>query len=319
MSLDIPSYYYTDVSKRVKGESAESIRAKLAKADPNCINNINTRLDSSKCIDLRSNGGQSNNQLSDETIKAIEDTKKNVGKIDLAAIEKICPEYEPTVMNKAGKPLDYYNFKNCINSMTDLNAEQKTTLRNAIITSTESVEGRQQDNTTFGMRISQTNMELKYISQKLVPEKYQEQFNSIVDTYTNELTDRYTNLLETFDTAIMNTTDQNLIASGWKEKAKESLDSLKNGTDSFHTSKKCYDEIYKNVDITSDDKLKEGLSSVYDNFIKNNASYIKATGPVDQFSLVREVKYLSEKWNAVVNEMNGSSNLKFTTSLDCVG
>ncbi|SHJ12468.1 hypothetical protein SAMN02745163_01360 [Clostridium cavendishii DSM 21758] len=318
MSLDIPSYYYTDVSKRVKDESWESINAKLSKSDSNCINDISTRLDSSKCIDLRSNRGQSNNQLSDETIKRIEATKKNVGKIDLAAIQKICPEYETTVMNKSGKALDYYNFKDCINSMTELNAEQKTTLRNAIITSTESVDGQQQDSTTFGMRISQTDMELKYISKKLVPEKYQDQFNSMVDKYTDELTDRYANLLETFDTAIMKTTDQSLIASGWKEKAKESLEALKNGTDSFHTSKKFYDDIYKNVDITNDDKLKEGLSSVYDNFIKNNTSYIKATGPVDQVSLVREVKYLSEKWNAVVDEMNGSSSLKFTTSLDCV-
>ncbi len=221
-------------------------------------------------------------------------------------------------MNKAGKPLDYYNFKNCINNMTELNNEEKTTLRNAIITSTESVEGQQQDSTIFGMRISQTNMELKYISEKLVPEKYQDQFNSIADKYTDELTDRFTNTLETFDTALMNTTDPSLIASGWREKARESLDSLKNGTDSFHTSKKYYDSLYKNVDITNNDKFREELSSVYDKFIKNNASYIHATGPVDQVSLVKEVKYLSDKWNAVIDEMKGSSTLKFTTSIDCV-
>ncbi len=73
MSLNIPSYYYTDVSKRVKCESWESINARLSKADSNCINNVNARLDSSKSIDLRSNRGQSNNQLSDEAIKRIED------------------------------------------------------------------------------------------------------------------------------------------------------------------------------------------------------------------------------------------------------
>ncbi|SFC88232.1 hypothetical protein [Clostridium uliginosum] len=94
MSIDIPSYYYTDIYTRVKGESPESMKAKLAKVAPNGIDNIHTRLDDSKHIDLRSNRGQSNNQLSDETIQKIEDSKKNVGNIDLAAVEKICPEYE---------------------------------------------------------------------------------------------------------------------------------------------------------------------------------------------------------------------------------
>lgn len=311
MSLDIPSYYYTDVGKRVKGESSESLRAKIAKAGANFNDAPTTRLDAYECINLDTAEGRASVHISDEARRAIEESNKHLGKMDFNAIERKCPEYEVIVNNREGRPLDYYKFENCVNGMTELDDKQKTTLRNAIITSTESADGKQQDSNTFGMRISQTNMELKYICQKLVPEKYQDQFNSIVDKYTDGLTDKYTNLLETFDTAFANTTDQSLITSGWKKKAKESLDALKNGTDEFHESKNLYDNLYKNLDMTNDDKLKEGLSSVYDNFMAAEKS--------DQTSLVREVKYLSEKWNAVVSEMNGSNSLKFTTSINCVG
>lgn len=318
MSINIPSYYYTDITKHIKGESFETIRAKVSKARTNFAN-TNVHLDLSKAINLSSSNKQSLNSLSDETIKHIEEVKKKLGKINFSETEKTCPDYEITVMNREGRPLDYYNFRNCVNSITELSDTEKTTLRNAIITSTESVQGQQQDNTTFGMRISQTNMELKYISQKLIPEKYQDQFNLIADKCTDELSDRYTNILMIFDTAFANSTDKTLIATGLTKKAKESLDSLNNGTDLFHTSMKYYNDLYKNVDLTNDVKLKEGLSSVYANFTKNNELYTNSTSPVDQGGLSREVKYLNEKWNALIDVMNGSSSLKFLTSLNCIG
>ncbi|NMM62586.1 hypothetical protein HBE96_07745 [Clostridium sp. P21] len=318
MSINIPSYYYTEVGKRVKGESIASLKDKMAKASVNIADNVHNKLDTSKCIDLSTSEGRASVHLSNEELKGIEEAKKHVGKVDLSEIENKPIEYEVVVNNREGRPLDYYNFENCVNSMSELNDNQKTTLRNAIITSTESVNGQQQDSNTFGMRISQTNMELKYISQELVPKQYQEQFNSIVDKYTDKLTDRYTKFLKDFETAIANTKDPALIAGGWREKAKESLVSLQNETDTFHTSKRQYDTLYKNVDIKNDAKIKESLASLYDNFIKNDASYTNSVDPVDQTQLINEVKYLSEKWNAVIDQINGSTSLKFKTSLNCV-
>ncbi|MBD7913349.1 MULTISPECIES: hypothetical protein [Clostridium] len=313
MSINIPSYYYTDIYKHVKGESIKSINAKIAKGNPNFVHDLQNgrpKLNTLKAIDLSTKEGQASVHLSDEEKKNIEEAKKKLRnvKIDFDEIENRTPELKVIVKNKNGEPLAYYDFENCINNMSELSDKQKETLANAIITSTESLQGQQQDSNTFGMHISQTQMELKYISEKLVPEKYREEFNSISDKYVNNETDKYTKILETFETAIMNSTDPALIQAGWREKAKQSLDELKNGTDDFHTTKRYYDELYRNIDLTNDDKIKDQLSSVYNKFL--------AKGEYDGDARVREVKYLSEKWNAVIDSMKGSSNLKFTTALN---
>jgi hypothetical protein len=307
MSINIPSYYFTDVTKRVPRPNIDN-----ALKNPDFINSINNThhsLDASNAINLSTKEGQAAaiSHLSDEDLKKLNEAKKSFsGKI----VNNTLPDQEITVLNQAGEPLAYYDFKNLVENLPGLDDNQKTTLRNAIITSTESAQGEQQDSSTYGIHISQTNMELKYISSKLVPEEYQEKFNEIADKYTDKLTEKYTNIMVNIETAIENTSNSTLIDGGWQDKAKKALDDIKNGTDDFHISKKNFDNLYKSIDIASDDTIKDQLSSVYDNFMSTTKS--------DQSNLVREVKYLSEKWNAVVDAMNGSSNLKFTTSIDSI-
>lgn len=313
MALNIPAYYYTDVYKRVPGESIASMQAKLANFKPPAIDNPATRLDISNSINLSTAEGRANNPAN----SAFDDLRPKVHNVDMSQIRNTPIEQEAVVMTNDGRPLDYYQFKNYIDAM-GLTDDQKNTIANAIITSTESVQGQQQDSTTFGMRIAQTNLELKYVSEKLIPKEYQDHFNSMIDSYTDKLADRYTNFLETFETAFASSTDPVSVATGITASAKQALSELQNGTDTFHTSLKNYEALYNGIDITDDDKLKQGLSSVYGNFLNHDASYIKATGPVDQTALTNEVKYLSEKWNAVMDQIGGSDSLKFTTFLDCL-
>ena len=307
MSLNIPSYYFTDVTKRVPRPNIDN-----ALKNPDFINNINSThhsLDVSNAIDLSTEAGRAaaTSKLSDEELKNLNEAKKSFSGVIL---NNTLPDQEITVLNQAGEPLAYYDFKNLVEHLPGLDDNQKTTLRNAIITSTESVNAPEQNGNTYGAYISQTNMELKYISSNLVPEEYQVKFNEIADKYTDKLTEKYTNLMVNLETAIANTTDPTLIATGWKNKAQANLTAIYNRTDEFHTSKTSFDALYKNVDITNDSTIKEQLSSVYDTFM--------STAKSDQYSLVSDVKYLSEKWNAVVDAMNGSANLKFTTSIDSV-
>jgi hypothetical protein len=51
------------------------------------------------------------------------------------------------------------------------------------------IETHWQRGGTYGMCISQTNLEFRCISERLKSEQYQEQFNSYVDGYTKQLSD----------------------------------------------------------------------------------------------------------------------------------
>ncbi|WP_407313216.1 hypothetical protein [Desulfosporosinus sp. SB140] len=105
-------------------------------------------------------------------------------------------------------------------------------------------------------RISQTNLEFKYISEKLIPEQYQGQFNSYVDDYTKQLSDNYVGLLKCFANDLMNRTDSVSMQTGWQEYGKKMLDSLENGTYSFQTSENQYQNLYDQVDVANLTTLK---------------------------------------------------------------
>ncbi len=283
MAIDIPSYYYTDIYKRTT-------------IDVNFLKNFNPEIPERKSLADTLSISELNKTPtpSDVEIKGIETP-------DLTKGGPII------VTNKEGNPLAYYDFKNCINSM-GLDDDQKTTLINSVITSTESVYDGIDNGDTVGMTIAQTNMELKYISSKLVPDQFQDQFNAIADQYTQSLSDKYTKFMEDMDTDIMNRTDPTTIATGWNKRAKEDLDSIKNGTDIFHTTEAYYDTLYNSIDLTNDDTIKKSLSSVYDKFMDSSSDS----------SFVDEAKFLSDKWNAVIDSLNAPSSLKFTTSVNCL-
>ncbi|MBZ9633741.1 hypothetical protein [Clostridium sp. FP1] len=63
------------------------------------------------------------------------------------------------------------------------------------------------------MSLPQTDFELKFISKNLIPEKYQEGFNSIIEKYTENLYKDFSTFLESTARSIINTKDPSLIKS----------------------------------------------------------------------------------------------------------
>lgn len=263
--------------------------------------------------------------ISQKGMKNLNNIKINTYNIDLSKkvnpilsfTENVPVSNEIKVIDNAHNPIDYYRFEECVNGMKDLSKDEKTTLRNAIITSTESIKSDEIHSDTYGMRISQTNLELKYISKNLVPLKYQEEFNNLVDDYTNELSKKFKDSLEKTAKNLMNTNDPALINSGWREKGKEMLDSIKKGQDIFSTTEKIYSNLYNAIDLSSGENIKDKIQNVFNDILQNGDKYTKGSGTNE--SLISQVKYLSEKWNLVMGELGKNDNFKFKTSIDCIG
>lgn len=263
----------------------------------------------------------------DKAMDKSNNTKINTNSIDLSKYDFKLPiassnpesssKPEIMVIDNELNPIDYYNFQDCVNSMKELSDDQITTLRNAIITSTESIKCSGVHSDTYGMRISQTNFELKYISKNLVPEKYQEQFNALVDNYTKGLSTKSKASLENTANQLIHTTSPSLINSGWRERGQEMLNSIKNGSDIFSTTEKIYSKLYNNLDYSGDQNVKLKIQAIFNNFIEKGQSYTKDSATNE--ALVNEVKYLSEKWNTVMDEMKNDNNLKLKTSINCLG
>lgn len=235
----------------------------------------------------------------------------NAGKVDLsnAWLDNIV---EVNLKDWLGQDINTTNFEFVLNHNFDLNTEQKTALNNAIRVATGVMNKGMANGDTYGMRISQTNMELKYISQKFIPEKYQEEYNSYVDKYTKALSEHFVDFEKTFAEDLAHTTSDSLIASGWKERGKEILDNISNGQDIFQASLRDYQDLYNNVDVTNPKTVKGQMDSLYKNILTKQTS---TWWGIDNTSLSSEVKYLAEKWNSLMDVL-GEKNNKFTTSID---
>jgi hypothetical protein len=212
-----------------------------------------------------------------------------------------------------GNIIDYNSFNSCIDNMGSLSDDEKTTLKNAVNTASDTLMGRQMNGGTGTARISQTNVELKYISEKLVPEDYQDRFNSLIDDYTDKLYDSMSFYDRNFAEQLKNTTDPALIKTGWQKRGEKFIEQMDQGTYITQTSKAQYQRLYNGIDTSEPNKVKDQLGSVYQDILTNGTVY---SGGDTKDSLSDEVKYLSEKWNKVMDAMGESNNMKFTTSVN---
>lgn len=209
------------------------------------------------------------------------------------------------LMDVYGESINTGGFEQLVNHMDGLSQEQASTLQNALLAVSETENSSQTQGDTYGMRISQVNMELKYISANLVPEQYQDQFNSFVNDYTQQLSNHYVDYLTNFTTQLASRTDSVAIMTGWSKKGQEMLNSLQNGSSNFQVSEQQYQSLYSTVDVTNSDTVKQQLDSVYKTILSNSGDS----------SLVEEIKYLSEGWNKVMDAMGDQQNM-FTTAVD---
>ena len=210
-----------------------------------------------------------------------------------------------------GQEVNTTNFDWIINHNWELSKDQKTTINTAIQAATDILNTNTTNGDSYGMRISQTNMELKYVGQKFIPEKYLDEYNSYVDKYTQELSDSYVNMNKSMAEDIINTASKSLIDSGWKNRGQDILDSINNGTDVFQTSEREYQKLYSSIDITNPDTVKDQLDAVYKNILTNQTNNWWGK---DNTSLSSEVKYLAEKWNSLMDVLGENKN--FTTSIN---
>lgn len=200
------------------------------------------------------------------------------------------------------------NFETLIHNMEGLSADQKTTLENAINAASDTLSSGQRNGDTYGMRIAQTDLEFRYISQKLVPEEYQAKFNSIAEEYTKAQSDDFVNFEKYFAENLMNRTDSLSTQLGWQKEGKEIMKSIGDGSDMFQSSERNFENLYNGIDVTKSD-IKEQVNNVYKNILYNGSS--------DKIDLSKEIKYLSEKWNGVMDALGEKDN-KFTTSVNCL-
>lgn len=201
------------------------------------------------------------------------------------------------------------DFEDLIQKMKGLSDSQKTTLQNAINAAADTLSNSQSNSVTYGMRIAQTNLEFKYISQNMVGKEYQEKFNAIAEDYTKKQSDSFVNFETYFAEDLTNRTDDLSTKMGWQKEGKEWLNSIEKGTDQYQTSRNNFQSLYNNIDVSSKDTMKDQVDNVYKNVLKN-------AGTKEQ-DLSIEIKYLSEKWNGVMDALGEKKN-KFTTSVNCL-
>ncbi|BCN32273.1 hypothetical protein [Anaeromicropila herbilytica] len=204
---------------------------------------------------------------------------------------------------------DTSDFEYFLNHMKGLSKEQTTTLKSAINAATDTLSNTQCQSDTYGLRIAQTNLEFKYISERLVPEEYRDKFNSYVDDMTNQLSNHFVNFEKIFAEQMIGTNDSNLVNLGWKQKGKDMLDTVNGGMDDFQSSMRQFTQLYNGVDVQDSSKVKSQIDNIYKTIITNGGSRSK--------DLATEIKNLSEKWNGVMDAL-GEKNNKFTTSINRV-
>lgn len=277
-----------------------SIGASIPVENLNSIYGDQRKLESGKPINLQDIANQ--RQINSENIKINSN-------IDLSNTSNLTIKEDSVKIKLYG---DYDNnssreFESLINWM-DLSKDQKTMLQNAVNAASDTLNN-QRDGNTYGLRIAQTNMEFKYISQKLVPKEYQDKFNSVAEKYIKNSSDDFLNFEKGFAQNLMDRTDSLSTQMGWQKKGKEWMESIENGTDDFQASEKRFVSYYNNIDFSDSGKVKDQLDNVYKNILSNGGnSYNKS-------DLSREIKYLSEKWNGVMDAI-GDKNNKFTTSVN---
>lgn len=215
--------------------------------------------------------------------------------------------------NPDGKYTDYYNFDNFIDGISGLSKKEVCTVKNAVLTATEAERNSRFDD-TYSMTVAQTNFELKYISKNLIPEKYQEGFNSIIKNYTNDSFKRMKNYLEDFAKSMINTKDSRLIAIGWVQQGNDLLKSAQDGTDSMQTSTRTCEGLYNNIENSNSQNIKQNLESVYDYYIESKINHENDTMP--QKILISNVMGLKEQWNSVICAIEGNKSLMFKTSVN---
>ncbi|WP_088226937.1 hypothetical protein [Desulfosporosinus sp. FKB] len=244
--------------------------------------------------------------------KFLEGFHINPDKVDLSLSAKSSNGITLNLLDDSPNIIDSSNFESFLNNMQSLSKDQISQLQSALSAASETMDNSQTVGGTYGMRISQTNLEFKYISENLIPEQYQQQFNSFVDNYTNQLSTNYVNLLKGFADQLANTTDPVLINTGWKDKGTKMQDDLENGSYSFQTSENQYQSLFNSVNVTDSDTLKDQLDSVYKTILSN---YIPDSDGASRSDLVNEIKYLSNSWNTFMNAVGDQKN-KLTTSVD---
>ncbi|KLU65528.1 hypothetical protein DEAC_c26650 [Desulfosporosinus acididurans] len=244
--------------------------------------------------------------------KFLEGFHINTDNIDLSLPAKKSNGITLNLLDDSPNIINSSNFESFLNDMQGLSKDQISQLQSALSAASQTMNNSQTVGGTYGMRISQTNLEFKYISKNLIPEQYQQQFNSFVDNYTNQLSTNYVNLLKGFADQLANTTDPVLIKTGWKDKGTTMQDDLENGSYSFQTSENQYQSLFNSVSVTNPDTLKDQLDSVYKNILSN---YKPDSDGASRSDLVNEIKYLSNSWNTFMDAVGDQKN-KLTTSVD---
>jgi flagellin-specific chaperone FliS len=223
-------------------------------------------------------------------------------------------EPEEQIKGKDGRPLEYYYFDNIVQNIGGISEDQRTEIKNAIIASTESAKVSSTTSDVYAMGICQTNMELKAISKNLIPEGYQDWFNRAADQYTKGLSDDFTSVLRNLEIGFSNITEPELVNKGIREKSLQAIKDLDSGNDIFQTTEKIYSDLFKNVDVSKPDTIKNSLDSVYNDLVQNGTKYTK--GRENKEEILKQINYLKEKWNTVASTTNAFSSQKFVTSLD---
>jgi|GEM_PF-4766968 hypothetical protein len=128
------------------------------------------------------NGSSNIFDTNDPEMKAIQDDlRKNIDSSKVLLDNQNRSELK--LKNFDGTYVNTNNFDSILNTMS-LTDEQRTSLNKAMQAASDVLNNSQTNGDTYGMRISQANMELKYISANILPEKYQDTFNSYIDKYT---------------------------------------------------------------------------------------------------------------------------------------
>ena len=232
--------------------------------------------------------------------------------LKITGIDSTPPDNEDQIQLKLvdvyGQAINTSGFEQFINHI-ELNQEQASTVQNALLAVSQTEDSSQTQGDTYGMRISQVNLELKYISANLVPAEYQDKFNSFADDYTQQLSNHYVDYLKKFATELAGRTDSVANMTGWPKQGKKMLDSLQNGSSDFQVSAQRYQSLYSTVDVTNPDTVKRQLDSVYKTILSGSGAYSGSS------ALVEEVRNLSAGWNRLMDVLGDQRN-KLTTAID---
>lgn len=229
--------------------------------------------------------------------------------IEIKGINSTAPQdyFQVNINDDSLNQVNTSQFNYFLNHMEGLSGDEKASLQSAINAATDTLSSKQTQGDTYAMRIYQTNMELKYVSGKLVPEKYRDQFNSYADDISNQLSSNYVKLEKSMADDFAGRIDPTMVKLGLVDNWKKWDQSIEDGTDLFQKTGNQYKSLYDNIDVTDSSHVKKQMDSMFKSILSNSGSM---SGDISN-----EIKYLSEKWNGLMDVM-GEKNSKFMTSVN---